>query len=74
MQTIIEYLKGIGDTFVLFADYLVGFVGDVVEVSELLAYFTRNIPRYFSWLPSEYITLIVLTFGVAVVYRILGRE
>lgn len=74
MDIIINFLDGIGNFFTVLFDYLNDFLSSLVEVLELLTYFTGNIPLYFSWLPSEYVTLIVLTFGVAVTYRIIGRE
>lgn len=74
MQIIINFINGIANAVTTFFDYLLDFMRSMLEVLELLTYFTANIPLYFSWLPSEYVTLIVLAFGVAVTYKILGRE
>lgn len=55
-------------------DFIIGFVEDCVHVVKLCAEFVLKIPTLFSWLPAEALALVVLIFGVVVVYKVLGRE
>lgn len=73
MQIIIDFLTGIADSITALLRYLVEIVAGFVYVLKMLLYFTVNIPRYFLWLPAEYVTLIVLVFSVAVMYKVFGK-
>lgn len=73
MQIIIDFLTGIGNTIVALFRYLCEMVLGIVDVLEMLLYFTVNIPRYFLWLPAEYVTLIVLVFSAAVMFKVFGK-
>lgn len=74
MQILINFFVGIGNFIIAIFSYLIEAVMSLAYVFELLTYFTANIPRYFAWLPSELLTLVVLTFGIAVIYKLFGRE
>lgn len=74
MQTIVDFLSSIGNVIVTAYEFLVDTINGVVYVVRILAYFVGNIPYYFEWLPSEFVTIVVMIFSVAVVYKILGRE
>lgn len=74
MQIIIDFLKGIADFCVTAFDYVVSTMRSTGEVLTMLKDFTANIGNYFSWLPAEYVAIILIIFGVAITYKILGRE
>ena len=74
MQIIIDFLIGIANFCASAFEYLVNTMQSTGEVLQMLVEFTANSPQYFSWLPSEYVAMIVIVFGVAVTYKILGRE
>lgn len=74
MEQIIEFLIYIGDVITSVFDFFVDTVEGLAYCVELLAYFTAQIPLYFSWLPSEFVASVVMIFGIAVTYKILGRE
>lgn len=74
MQAIIDFLAGIWNVVTSLIDFVIGIVEDLVYVIQLTGTFLLQIPVYFAWLPSAYITLIVTIFGVVVIYKILGRE
>lgn len=74
MQAILDFLKSIMDTITFLIDFVISLIGDIVYLIQLTAQFLINIPVYFAWLPSEYLSIIVALFGIVVVYKILGRE
>lgn len=55
-------------------DFVIGFIEDCVHVVILTGEFVLKIPTLFSWLPSEAVALVIMIFGVVVVYKVLGRE
>lgn len=74
MQTIVDFLASIGNVIVTAYEFLVDTINGLVYVVRILYYFVSNVPLYFDWLPSEFVTIVVMIFSVAVVYKILGRE
>lgn len=74
MDVIIEFLQGIGDFLISVGEFIVNFFMDIVYVIELTGKFLAMIPVYFSWLPPELLAMLVIIFGVVVIYKILGRE
>lgn len=74
MEAIINFLSGIGELLINVFDFFIDTVSGLAYCVKLLIYFTANIPDYFDWIPDSCLALIVLVFGVAVTYKILGRE
>lgn len=74
MDAIISFLSTIGNVIVTAYQFLVDTINGIAYIVEILGYFLASIPEYFAWLPSEFVTIVVMTFSVAVVYKILGRE
>lgn len=58
----------------MLVDFVISFVQDIVYLIGLTADFVAKIPSLFSWLPSEALSLIIIAFGIVVVYKVLGRE
>lgn len=74
MEALTNLLAGIGETLFVVFSFIMDTVSNTVYILRLLWYFVGNIPRYFSWLPSEFVTIIVFIFSIAVIYKIMGRE
>lgn len=74
MDVILEFLSGIGEAIVTAFEFVVNFFGDIVYVIQLTGKFLAQIPVYFAWLPGELVGMLVIIFGVVVIYKILGRE
>lgn len=74
MQTVIDFLSGIGDFFVGLGQFVVGLFEDIVLVVRLTGKLLLSIPDYFAWLPPSALALVVVIFGVVVVYKVLGRD
>ena len=74
MQAILDFLKSIVDTVAFLIDFVIGTIKDLVYLVQLTGKFLLNIPGYFSWLPTQYLSIIVLIFTIVVLYKVLGRE
>lgn len=74
MQAIVDILSAFGQAIGTLFDIIFGFFEDIVYIIKITGIFIVRIPDYFSWLPSEVVALIVVIFGIVVVYKILGRE
>lgn len=74
IESVKEYIIGIGELLISIYDFVIGFFSDIVYVIKLTAAFVAKIPSYFSWLPAPVVTLIVSIFAVVVLYKVLGRE
>lgn len=74
MEAIVGFLSSIGNVIVTAFEFLVDTINGIVYIVKILGYFVANIPNYFDWLPGEFVTIVVMIFSVAVVYKILGRE
>lgn len=74
MQTIIDFFKSFIDIVVSLVDFVVQLFKDLIYIIGLLGKFIVQIPQYIGWLPSTCIALLISTFAVVVIYKILGRE
>lgn len=74
MQAIIDFFTAIGDMIVAVVDFVISFFGDLIYMIQLTAQFLGQIPSYFSWLPGELLSMVVVIFSVVVIYKVLGRE
>lgn len=74
LQTIADFFLGLVDIITSLIEFVVGMITDLVYVVTLCSSFVLKIPTYFAWLPDVAVTLIVTTFGIVVIYKILGRE
>lgn len=74
LETIKDFLVGIGDMFVSLWEFVIGFFEDIAYIVKLTGQAVLHIPDIFSWLPAEMVALIVVIIGVVVVYKVMGRE
>ena len=74
MGGIIEFFQNIADGVVAAVEYLGSLLSDIAYMVTLVGVFVAKIPVYFSWLSPTVVSLIVMAFGVVVIYKILGRE
>ena len=71
---IVKFFTGFANIVTSVVDFIIGFVQDIVFVVKLTGSFLAKIPQLFSWLPASVITILVVIFGVVVVYKVIGRE
>lgn len=74
MQATYEFIVKLCQIIVSVYSFLTGLIEDLVYMVTLLGKFIISIPSYLSWLPGEVVALILITFSLVVVYKILGRE
>lgn len=74
MGALLDVLKYIGNLLVSVVDFVIGLFEDLIYMIQLLGKFIIELPMYFSWLPPELVSMLLLIFGIVVVYKILGRE
>lgn len=74
MQAVVDFLSGIGDAFLAVIDFVIGFFSDLIFMIQMLGSIMVSIPGYFSWLPGEIVSPLLLIFTLVVLYKILGRE
>lgn len=74
MDAIAKFFEAIGDAIIAAFDFLISFFGDLVYAIQLLGKVVISLPSYFSWLPSSISSLLITLLGIAVIYKILGRE
>lgn len=74
MSDVIQFLKGIGDFFVSIGNFIVDFVGDLLYIIKITAEVIAELPSYFSWLPEAFVAVVLVIFGIVVIYKIAGRE
>lgn len=74
MGAIIDFFKGLADFFVSVVNFVISFFEDLAYIVKLLGDFVLKIPSFFGWLPSSVLAILLTTFGVVVVYKIMGRD
>lgn len=74
MGAILDFLIGLGDIIGAIFNFLFGIIKDLLYVVGLLGALIIRIPDMIGWLPSACISLVVMTFGIVMIYKILGRE
>ena len=74
LETIKDFFLNMGNVIMSLVDFVIGIVEDLVYVVTLCGQFVLTIPRFFAWLPTGVVALIVTIFAIVVIYKILGRE
>ena len=74
LQNIIEFLLSLGEMINSFFQYIITFVADSVYILLTVFYVSTQIPSAFSWLPDEFVSLLVVLFAIVVIYKFCGRE
>ena len=74
MQSIIDFLSGIGSVILAGIDFVVSFFEDLVYIIQLTGKFLAQLSSFFSWLPAPVVSVLLTTFAIVVVYKIAGRD
>lgn len=74
MDTILNFLNGIGEAITTVIDFVISFFKDTVYMISLLVKAVSNFPNYFTWLPGPVVALLLSLISIVVIYKILGRE
>lgn len=74
MREILDFLKGLGEIITSLANFVFGLIEDLLYVVRLLGSLVVKIPDMIGFLPSAAVALVVTTFTIVLIYKILGRE
>lgn len=74
LSAISSAIDSIVSFFTFIWDLIVKFVEDIIYVVQSLTSLVTRIPGYLSFLPSAFISVIMVGVGVAVVYKVIGRD
>ena len=74
MNVILDWFKEIGTFLEGMLNLVVSICKGMGDMARLLLSIIPKIPHYFAWLPDGVLYLLVATFGIAICYKILGRE
>lgn len=62
------------DIIVSLAQLIFDILEDLFYAIGLAVKVVASIPQYIGWLPSTAITLVVVAVGIALVFKVIGRE
>lgn len=74
LDQIFDVLGNIAEFISLIFETIVSFVQDIVTLIQTVYNTLAELPQYFNWLPAELVGLLLVIFGVVVLYKVLGRE
>lgn len=74
LSSIYNILKSIADFFTSVVSFVLNLISDLIYVVGLLGKSIIDIPKYLSFLPPVILAVLVSTFSIVVIYKILGRE
>lgn len=74
MLGVFGFIRGLFDIIVSLIDMTFVIIKDTLYIIGITREYYHNIPNYFAWMPSPFITLICTIFSVVIIYKILGRE
>lgn len=74
LDSIKEILFNIGNFFTSVYDFFLKLCKDIVFIVKATGKAVSVIPDLFSWLPAPVLSIILVVFGVIVIYKIMGRE
>lgn len=73
MGAIIDFFTGLASTVSAVIDFVISFFQDLIYIIGMLGTLLLELPSYFGWLPSVCFTLVITTFSIVVIYKVLGR-
>lgn len=74
LDSIMEFFSSLFEPILSLLDVVLSFLSDVMYMIGLLVGFSYNLDAIFGFLPSPFVSSLVLVFGIVVIYKILGRE
>lgn len=72
-QGFYDFFFGLADLIGSLVSMIWQLVCDLPYISSVVFDFLGNVPAYFSWLPTEVVSLLCAIFGVVATYMIVGR-
>lgn len=74
MKALIKLVKNLAKAIIGLIDFIIAMIGDLIYLIGLLGDMLSTLPAFFTWLPTAVGSMVMVTFSVLVVLRILGRS
>ena len=74
MQAILDFFSYAFSPYISLVKFIITTIKDLVYMVGLTGRYLANIPSYFAWMPSQYVTVLTILFSIVVLYKVLGRE
>lgn len=74
LEKIWKVIKNLGEVISALTEFIFDMVGDLLYMIKLLAEVVVDIPEYLGFFPTIIITTVTTLIGVAVIFKVLGRE
>lgn len=74
LDTIKEFIVSIGNGISMAIDFLLDFFKSIADLVVWTGKALAQIPKLFSWLPSDMLAVLLVIFAVVVAYKVMGRE
>ena len=68
------FLEEFFNIIIAVVDFVISLVEDLIFVVSLLAQFVLKIPSLIGFFPTAVVSVLVITFSIVIIYKILGRE
>lgn len=73
LEFIKNAIQAISTFFTSVWQIITGLVEDIVYTVKLLGDIVVKIPSFFSYLPPAVLSILIISIGVVVIYKIMGR-
>lgn len=73
MEALFQVFQAIGDAIAFVINFVVTLFLDLVWLIQMLGQIVAAIPTYFSWLPPQFLAVLVALIGGALILRLMGR-
>lgn len=74
MTAIFNVVKGIGEFIDALWGFVTGLIEDTITMVDMIGGAILKIPQLLGWLPTSVAAVLLVLVGVAVTYKVLGRE
>lgn len=69
-----QFLVACFNIIVALVQYFIDLLADISYMINLALRIADQVPGYFLWLPPSVFAILGVTFGIVVVFKIIGRE
>lgn len=70
----VNLLQNVLDVLLALVQFIVKLVGDLVMVITLLGQSILRLPLVLGFLPSVCVSIVMATFSIVIIYKVIGRE
>lgn len=67
-------LTNIANFFVSVWEFITNLFKEIGMMVSFLGQIVTTVPNYFRWLPTSVLAVLILTFSIIIIYKVIGRE